>query len=90
MRELDGVRYVNDSKATNVNAVWYALESFTEPVVLIVGGREALEGLGKQPLDLLDRAAAGRLVGVAVVGARPPKRAPANCARATTGQPTAA
>src|SRR5690606_7881364 len=30
VRELDGVRYVNDSKATNVNAVWYALESFEE------------------------------------------------------------
>lgn len=40
VRELDGVRYVNDSKATNVNAVWYALESFTERVVLIVGGRD--------------------------------------------------
>lgn len=37
---IDGVRYVNDSKATNVNAVWYALESFTEPVVLIAGGRD--------------------------------------------------
>ncbi|MEX0746601.1 MAG: UDP-N-acetylmuramoyl-L-alanine--D-glutamate ligase [Rhodothermales bacterium] len=40
VRELDGVRYVNDSKATNVNAVWYALESFREPVVLIAGGRD--------------------------------------------------
>ncbi len=40
VRELDGVRYVNDSKATNVNAVWYALESFREPVVLILGGRD--------------------------------------------------
>lgn len=40
VRSLDGVRYVNDSKATNVNAVWYALESFKEPVVLIVGGRD--------------------------------------------------
>ena len=40
VRELDGGRYVNDSKATNVNAVWYALESFTGPVVLIVGGRD--------------------------------------------------
>lgn len=35
-----GVRWVNDSKATNVNAVWYALESFEEPVVLIAGGRD--------------------------------------------------
>lgn len=40
VREVDGVRYVNDSKATNVNAVWYALESFREPVVLILGGRD--------------------------------------------------
>ncbi|MEM1041083.1 MAG: UDP-N-acetylmuramoyl-L-alanine--D-glutamate ligase [Bacteroidota bacterium] len=40
VRELGGVRYVNDSKATNVNAVWYALESFDEPVVLIAGGRD--------------------------------------------------
>ena len=40
VREVDGVRYVNDSKATNVNAVWYALESFSEPIVLIAGGRD--------------------------------------------------
>ena len=40
VRELDGVRYINDSKATNVNAVWYALESFHEPIVLIAGGRD--------------------------------------------------
>ena len=40
VRTLDGVRYVNDSKATNVNAVWYALESFCEPIVLIAGGRD--------------------------------------------------
>ena len=40
VRDLGGVRYVNDSKATNVNAVWYALESFQEPIVLIAGGRD--------------------------------------------------
>jgi UDP-N-acetylmuramoylalanine--D-glutamate ligase len=40
VRELDEVLYVNDSKATNVNAVWYALESFERPVVLIAGGRD--------------------------------------------------
>jgi len=34
------VLYVNDSKATNVNAVWYALESFDRPIVLIAGGRD--------------------------------------------------
>ncbi len=31
---------MNDSKATNVNAVWYALESFSESIVLIAGGRD--------------------------------------------------
>lgn len=40
VREIDGVRYVNDSKATNVNAVWFALESFRRPVILIAGGRD--------------------------------------------------
>ena len=40
VRELDGVRFINDSKATNVNAVWYALESMKVPVVLILGGRD--------------------------------------------------
>ena len=33
-----GVKYVNDSKATNVDSVWYALDSMQTPVVLIVGG----------------------------------------------------
>ena len=40
VRELEGVRYVNDSKATNVNAVWYALESYQQKIVLIAGGRD--------------------------------------------------
>ncbi len=40
VREIEGVRYVNDSKATNVNSVWYALETFEEPIVLIAGGRD--------------------------------------------------
>ena len=35
---VDGVRYINDSKATNVDACWYALESVNEPCVLILGG----------------------------------------------------
>lgn len=33
-----GVDFINDSKATNVNSVWFALESMTQPVVLILGG----------------------------------------------------
>lgn len=33
-----GVEYINDSKATNINSSWYALESMTKPTVLILGG----------------------------------------------------
>jgi UDP-N-acetylmuramoylalanine--D-glutamate ligase len=40
VRELDGVSFVNDSKATNVDAVWYALQSFSSPIVVLLGGRD--------------------------------------------------
>ncbi len=35
-----GIRYINDSKATNVNSCWYALESMPRNVVLILGGKD--------------------------------------------------
>ena len=35
---VNGVEFINDSKATNVNACWYAMESMTKPTVLILGG----------------------------------------------------
>ena len=35
---IRGVDYINDSKATNVNSTWFALESMEKPVVLILGG----------------------------------------------------
>lgn len=35
---IGGVNYINDSKATNVNSVWYALESFSPDIVLLLGG----------------------------------------------------
>ena len=38
--DVRGVHYVNDSKATNVDACWYALESMKTKVVLIVGGKD--------------------------------------------------
>ena len=38
--ERDGVEWINDSKATNVDSVWYALESMTRPVVWIAGGTD--------------------------------------------------
>ncbi len=38
--KVRGVQYINDSKATNVDACWYALESVKTPVVLIIGGKD--------------------------------------------------
>ena len=40
VRTLDGIDYINDSKATNVNSCWYALQSMTRPTVLILGGKD--------------------------------------------------
>jgi len=37
---IRGVDFINDSKATNVNSVWFALESMKTPVVLILGGQD--------------------------------------------------
>ena len=36
--KISGVNYINDSKATNVNSTWYALESVSNEVILIMGG----------------------------------------------------
>jgi len=36
--DLNGIRFINDSKATNVNAAWYALDSMTRPTIWIAGG----------------------------------------------------
>ncbi|MDE6217432.1 MAG: UDP-N-acetylmuramoyl-L-alanine--D-glutamate ligase [Muribaculaceae bacterium] len=38
--ETDGIRWINDSKATNVNSTFYALGSMTSPTVLILGGKD--------------------------------------------------
>lgn len=40
VRELSGIKYYNDSKATNVNSVWYALKGFNEKLILILGGED--------------------------------------------------
>lgn len=50
---VKGVRYVNDSKATNVNSCWYALESMTTPTVLILGGTD--KGNDYSEIDALVR-----------------------------------
>lgn len=38
--KIHGVEYINDSKATNINSTWYALESMVNPTVWIVGGQD--------------------------------------------------
>jgi UDP-N-acetylmuramoylalanine--D-glutamate ligase len=37
---INGIEFINDSKATNVNSTWYALESMQKPTVWIVGGQD--------------------------------------------------
>lgn len=37
---VNGVEFINDSKATNVNSAWYALESMEKPVIWVVGGTD--------------------------------------------------
>jgi UDP-N-acetylmuramoylalanine--D-glutamate ligase len=36
--KINGIEFINDSKATNVNSTWYALESMDKPVIWVVGG----------------------------------------------------
>lgn len=45
IRTLDGVTYYNDSKATNTDSTIKALESFTEPLILIAGGKDKMTDL---------------------------------------------
>ena len=61
---VDGVRYINDSKATNVNSTWYALESMTSPTVLILGGKD--KGNDYSPLLPLIK---GRVKAIVCLGA---------------------
>jgi len=51
--EIGGIRYINDSKATNVDSVYYALESMTTPVVWVAGGLD--KGNDYSQLDELVR-----------------------------------
>jgi UDP-N-acetylmuramoylalanine--D-glutamate ligase len=55
---VGGVQYVNDSKATNVDACWYALESMKTPTILIIGGKD--KGNDYTPIkDLVKQKCAG-------------------------------
>ena len=62
--KVNNVQYINDSKATNVDACWYALESMTTPTILILGGRD--KGNDYNPLLPLVKE---RCVGLVYLGA---------------------
>jgi UDP-N-acetylmuramoylalanine--D-glutamate ligase len=65
VRELNGVKYFNDSKGTNVGAVAKSLEGLTEPVLLIAGGRDkAGDFMSLRPL-VKERVKAAILIGEA-------------------------
>jgi UDP-N-acetylmuramoylalanine--D-glutamate ligase len=59
-----GVRWINDSKATNVNSCWYALESMTTPTVLILGGKD--KGNDYSEIDQLVRTKCHTIIAMGV------------------------
>ena len=59
-----GVRWINDSKATNVNSCWYALESMTTPTVLILGGTD--KGNDYSEIDQLVRTKCHTIIAMGV------------------------
>ena len=62
--KIGGVQYINDSKATNVDACWYALESMKTPTILILGGKD--KGNDYSPIkDLVKK----KCVGLVYLGA---------------------
>lgn len=56
---IRGITFINDSRATNVNACWYALESLNQPIIWIAGGLDnnnnysMLQDLAKQKVKAL-------------------------------------
>ncbi|MDR0505360.1 MAG: UDP-N-acetylmuramoyl-L-alanine--D-glutamate ligase [Dysgonamonadaceae bacterium] len=59
-----GVEYVNDSKATNVNSCWYALQSMKPPVVLILGGTDKGNDYGEIELFVKEKCRALIFLGI--------------------------
>ncbi|MDD5434196.1 MAG: UDP-N-acetylmuramoyl-L-alanine--D-glutamate ligase [Nitrospira sp.] len=66
VREVDGVKYLNDSKGTNVGAVIKSLEGFSEPVLLIAGGRD--KGSDFSPLRPLIKEKVKKLILIGEAG----------------------
>ena len=63
--KVGGVQYINDSKATNVDACWYALESMKTPTILIVGGKDK----GNDSYDAIKPLVKEKCVGLVYLGA---------------------
>jgi UDP-N-acetylmuramoylalanine--D-glutamate ligase len=68
VREIDGVRFYNDSKGTNVGSVVKSLQSFSEPVILIAGGKDKKGDLS--PLRRLIQSRVKELVLIGEAGGR--------------------
>ena len=84
VRELDGVEYVNDSKATNLDATEKALAAQTKPVVLIVGGKN--KGFTFDPLRpvVKDKVKSAVLIGEMADDIRRSWDGAVNCETATS------
>jgi UDP-N-acetylmuramoylalanine--D-glutamate ligase len=63
VREIEGIRFYNDSKGTNVGSVVKSLQSFSEPVILIAGGKDK-----KGDLSPLRGLIQGRVKGLILIG----------------------
>lgn len=57
VREFNGIKIYNDSKATNVDSVWYALRSFSERIYLILGGKDKGNDYSKIKEEVKNRVA---------------------------------
>ncbi len=84
VREIRGVEYVNDSKATNLDAVEKALAALTKPVVLIAGGKD--KGFNFDPLRSLvkDKVKSAVLIGEMAESIKRSWDGAANCEIATS------
>ncbi len=55
VEQINGIKFYNDSKGTNVDSVWYALRSFDVPLYLILGGKDKGNDYGRIEAEVLKR-----------------------------------
>lgn len=63
VRTINGIDFINDSKATNINATWFALISYKKPLVWIAGGRG-----DSNDYSVLDEAVAKNVKAIVAIG----------------------